>query len=419
MEVVAAGVLEDAEAELVDNGEEVVEDVGLDALVGAPADVVGEDVDFQGDAVFGGLELADELDHLLVDLGVCFEVGDAVGAEGAEVGEAAAVAEGAEVVFATGGVFGGDLFEFGVEVGLEEAELLPAGELFFGGEGDGAEVDLDGAFDAAAAAFLHAAPVFERFGDEGVGGDGGDGAVPVADLDGGEGDVDDVAVGAGFGHFDPVADADHLVDGDLDAGDEAEEGIAEDEDEDGHDGAEAGEEVEGGAVEEDGEDEDGGDEVGDEFDRLDEALDGDFVFVATADEDIDAVEEGAEDHEADDDEVDIDEVFEEEEGFGVGLEGLGAEAGEDEGGGEVGEAGEDAGLVHDIIPVGGGAGDDGADGAEDDAFGDEVGDEGEEDEGGDAGELGEEFGPVGGEAVVKEEGFKGVEVGGHAAEKGE
>jgi hypothetical protein len=48
LEVEAGGLLEDAQAELGDQGQDVVEDVRLDTLVGGPGCVVGEGVDLQG-----------------------------------------------------------------------------------------------------------------------------------------------------------------------------------------------------------------------------------------------------------------------------------------------------------------------------------------------------------------------------------
>ena len=51
-----------------------------------------------------------------------------------------------------------------------------------------------------------------------MGRNGGDRLVPVLDLHRVESDFDDVAVRAVLRHLDPVADADHVVAGDLYAG---------------------------------------------------------------------------------------------------------------------------------------------------------------------------------------------------------
>ena len=51
-------------------------------------------------------------------------------------------------------------------------------------------------------------------------GDRRDGLVPVLDLDRVERDVDDVAIRSVLRHLDPVTHVDHVVAGDLDAGDE-------------------------------------------------------------------------------------------------------------------------------------------------------------------------------------------------------
>ena len=118
-----------------------------------------------------------------------------------------------------------DVVEFGFQVGAQDVDALEAFQQRLVGKLNGAHVDLERAFDAAAAGFAHAAPVFKRVGDQRIGRDGGNGLVPVLHFDRGERDVDHIAVGAAAGHFDPVADHHHIVDRELEAGDQAENGV--------------------------------------------------------------------------------------------------------------------------------------------------------------------------------------------------
>ena len=69
----------------------MVEDVALNVLVFYPCVVGGKDVDFDGDAVFGGLELSHEQGFLIGDFRMIFEILADVGAECSEVAECAGV----------------------------------------------------------------------------------------------------------------------------------------------------------------------------------------------------------------------------------------------------------------------------------------------------------------------------------------
>jgi len=89
-------------------------------------------------------------------------------------------------------------------------------------------VDIDGALDATAAGLRHATPVLHGIADQRIGGNGGDGLVPVLNLDRRQRDVDHVAVGAVLGHLDPVANRHHVVGGDLYTRHETENRVLED-----------------------------------------------------------------------------------------------------------------------------------------------------------------------------------------------
>ena len=103
------------------------------------------------------------------------------------------------------------------------------------------DVDIDRPFDAPAAGFLHAAPVGEGFGYEFVGGNGGDGLVPVLYLDGGETYLRHLAVHSAARHHYPVAEPYHVVRTELDARHETEDGVLKDEHQDGGESRETAE----------------------------------------------------------------------------------------------------------------------------------------------------------------------------------
>ena len=69
----------------------MVEDVALNALVRHPGRRAREDVDLEGQAVLGRLQLAHEERQVLVDGVEVLQVVDDVGAEGADIGQMALV----------------------------------------------------------------------------------------------------------------------------------------------------------------------------------------------------------------------------------------------------------------------------------------------------------------------------------------
>lgn len=212
--------MEDAEFKFGDNGEDMVEDIGLDIFVVGPGFIAAEAIDFDGDSIVGGGEMAHEEGHILIDFGVIFEIFFEVGAEGAEVGEVSAVDE-AGGIYIFFFVVLLDFLDFFLEVVLDVLNFFKFFEHFLVAEFHAIHIDTYRAFDTSSVAFAHSAPIFEGVGDEGVGGDGGDGFIPVLDFNGIERDFEHFTIGAVFWHFDPVAGSEHIVGGDLDTGDES------------------------------------------------------------------------------------------------------------------------------------------------------------------------------------------------------
>ena len=86
---------------------------------------------------------------------------------------------------------------------------------------------------------FHPPPVLERLRDQRLGGDRGDGLVPVLHLDRVQRDLYDVPVRAVRRHLDPISHVDHVVARELHARDEPHDRVAKHEQEHRAHGAEA------------------------------------------------------------------------------------------------------------------------------------------------------------------------------------
>ena len=196
--------------------------------------------------------------------------GDDIGPVGADVGQAAPVDEAVliEAVFA---VVCRDFPAFCPYVVRQEVDSLQACQQGIVAQAYAVHVDVDGALDAPATRLGHAAPVLERIADQRIGGDRGYRHVPVLHLDRGQRDIQNITVGTVFRHFYPVTACHHAVCGELDAGDESEDGILEDQHEDCGQCAQAAQQIQRCLVENDRYYEDDADEGRDQLDHLDKA----------------------------------------------------------------------------------------------------------------------------------------------------
>src|SRR3546814_4405175 len=86
-------------------------------------------------------------------------------------------------------------------------------------------VDAQRPLDFAPARLEHRPPILVTVRNQPMGRYGGDRLVPVLHLDRVQGDVDHITVGIKLRHFDPVADPQHVVRGELDRGDEREDRV--------------------------------------------------------------------------------------------------------------------------------------------------------------------------------------------------
>ena len=134
-------ILEYPQVELPDDGQHVVEDIGLDLFVPHPFLLGGETVDLQRESGGAGLQLAHHVGHLGIDVGAVCEPKVEVFAEGPDVGQAELV-QGVFVLGVVGLQFG--LFVADVvfqQVGLGQGVDFLRGQVM-----DGGNVDIDGAF---------------------------------------------------------------------------------------------------------------------------------------------------------------------------------------------------------------------------------------------------------------------------------
>ncbi len=232
-----------SQMKLLNNRKYVVEYVSLYPFILGPGGGRREAVDLQRQAVRGRCQLAYHQGHVLANARVGAQVGVQIGAQCAEVGEVTAV-DGATDGIAQLLVVAAQLLLLAAQIGGQQSGLLELQLLLRRQEAHTGHVDVDAALDAPATGLGHPLPVLEGVGDEGIGGDGGDGLVPVRHLDRGEADVGHLAIGAVFIHLQPVTDAQHAVGGELDPGHQAQDGVLEHQHQDCGHGPQAAEQEE-------------------------------------------------------------------------------------------------------------------------------------------------------------------------------
>ena len=88
-------------------------------------------------------------------------------------------------------------------------------------------VNQHAAFDAAPARILHPFPVFKRIGNQCISGNSSDGFVPVLHFHSGQADINHVTVGTILRHFQPIANAEHLIGRELNSSHQPEDRVFE------------------------------------------------------------------------------------------------------------------------------------------------------------------------------------------------
>ncbi len=122
----------------------------------------------------------------------------------------------------------------------DDVKLLEVLQHLGGAETDGVQINKNRPLDAPPFRLFHPFPVDERLRYQRIGGDGGDGTVPVLHLDGGEGEVDDGSVGTVRGHLHPIADFHHLIGRQLNRSYKTKDRVLKHEQQHGRHGAQSG-----------------------------------------------------------------------------------------------------------------------------------------------------------------------------------
>ena len=234
------GVLEDAQSEFGKDGQQVVEYIGLDALVAEPVGIVGEDVDLQGQSLGRGGSVADEEGVALMDLGVIAQVGLHVGTKGSQIGQVPPVQVVVQLESTLAAVVF-DFFLFTVQVAAQQSNAAQLFQQFGVEKGYGGLIDQERPLDAPPAGIVHALPVDERAFDQLVGRNHDDGVVPIPHFDRMQRDLDHAAIGPERGRLDPIPHLQHLVGRELQAGDEGHDRVAEDQQDQGGEGTQTAE----------------------------------------------------------------------------------------------------------------------------------------------------------------------------------
>lgn len=378
--------LEDFEAEGGEDGDEMLDDRCGFFFEGDEGGVLEIEPEFQGEAVGCGVELSDEGPLGGFDFREMLEAMVDIGTEQGEIGRAAN---------------GGFMFR----KDREEAFLTQAFDEGAVCETDAEHVDMDGALHASGALVDHAVPVLEGVADEGVGGNGRYGVVEIAHFDGREGDFLNGAVDVELVDGHPVSDAEHFVEGELDAGDQAEDGVLEDEHEDRGHGSESCRDAQGIIAQELGNKDDAAEAEGEETEELEDAHE--MVLAELLHEGGGEVLEEGSDEEGDaEGDVGLRQAGDDDEGGGIiGIEASGKEMIDDETGDEMAYGLKHGGVDEIVVPFGLGVADDFLDQGGNKLSEKVSHEEGAEEEDGDDNDLGHGFTPTGLEADVAEKDF--------------
>src|SRR5690606_10006686 len=250
----------------------MIEDVALDALVLYPRSAARKTVNLDRQAFGVRRQRAHHAGHVLVDVGTLLQVGESIRAKRTDIGETAQIGHHGAVSaqLRVGLCHAGALF---FEVDVQQSQVLQPRDGFVVDEIDALCIQPQAALDTPPARFLHAAPVLEAFADQPVRRYGGESFVPVLHLDGVQRDVDDIAVGTDLRHFDPVADPQHIVGGELHAGDKRKQGVPKYQQQHRRHGAQTGQQDQRRSVDKYRDDADGGQREDDQLADLYVAFD--------------------------------------------------------------------------------------------------------------------------------------------------
>ena len=334
----------------------MVEDIRLDALVIHPHHRIRKEIEFHRQSRLRRLQLAHHQGHPLVDRHLIAQVSFQIGTKHPEVGLVQAVDlafTGADAM--RGIVFLNPLLSL-VDIFADDVYVAVPAQHVRRTEFHARHVQVHRTLHAAAARRLHSAPVLERIAHQQVGRQRNDRIVPVLHFDGRERHLDHRTVRTVFGYGDPVPDLEHVVRRKLDARDEAEDAVAEDQHDDGRRSAQSGEQNGGRLADQDRDDEDTADQRCDSLPGLAQSVDRFVLPRRTRRDDIEGrIKQGVDKTEDRDDDVHLYQSCDNRPGFRLFIENYGEDDDQHDSADDITQPAQHGGTEQFVIPRGFGA----------------------------------------------------------------
>ena len=216
-----------------------------------PGGFIGKAIHLDRNTVRRGLHHAHHLNHVLMNFRVTLDISHAVSAEGAQVGQATVIDR---IQTGTAQLLVGALqiFFFLVQVIAQQGKARQAIDFCWSQKSNAGGIDAQGALDTTAARFKHLTPVAIALGKQLVSGNGGNRLVPVLDLDRVQRHINNKTIRPGLLHFDPVADAQHVIGAHLRAGHQRQQSVFKDQQEHRRQCTQTGEQQNGRLIQNDG-----------------------------------------------------------------------------------------------------------------------------------------------------------------------
>ena len=355
-DIAARRILEYPQVEFGNHGQHVVENIGLYPLVIHPYHRIGKEVEFHRKSRLGRLQLTHHQRHPCVHGHFVAQITFEIGPEDAEIGLMQAVDPAFAGFDAVRGIVLLDAAFGIVDIFADQVDTAVFIQHLRRTEPHAGHVDTHRALHAAASRRLHAAPVLERIAHQQVGRQRNDRIVPVLHFDGRERHLDHRTVRTVFGYGDPVPDLEHVVRRKLDARDEAEDAVAEDQHDDGRRSAQSGEQNGGRLADQDRDDEDTADQRCDSLPGLAQSVDRFVLPRRTRRDDIEGrIKQGVDKTEDRDDDVHLYQSCDNRPGFRLFIENYGEDDDQHDSADDITQPAQHGGTEQFVIPRGFGA----------------------------------------------------------------
>jgi len=181
LKICSCWVLENSKFKLRDNSQDMVKDIRLDCFIIGPDLIIAEHIYLDWQPIGRWFQMPHEEGHLLVNLRVVSKVSSYIGPESADISQVPAINKFG-LIHPCSEVMSFDFFLFPFDVLADGLNLLKLPKHLLSTKLYTAHIDVNGPRDSPPSGFGHAAPVFERIGDQGIGWNSGNGFVPVLHL---------------------------------------------------------------------------------------------------------------------------------------------------------------------------------------------------------------------------------------------